>query len=1344
MVSVACGDNMFHITPNENITCTCAEIPCVTLDTFVEMLTQRSAENSEQTNNTTLIFMPGVHDLTITLHLEGVSNITFQGSQDLASRINVGLGNFTFANSKMLSFRNLVFESTEPGYANKVVMSFVASGEVALTSVRFDRNVAIGTMQQAIEAVDSDISLTDVAFTGFTGDNGGAITASNCTLTFTGNCSFTRNSALRSGGALYAESCLVHFNTKVTFHNNVAAKTGGAMTAIANSVVEFNGVSSFSNNFVASLDSEEHIPLHGGGAIALDTSFMVINSSVTFLSNRAPNGGAVLAYESSISSEMSARLTLANNMAILGDENSHINPADHSVENTSCVNSQHGELGGSIISNGSKIYLREAAFLNSSGRCGGSIYAIYSSLMLSGNTSFTFSAAEYDGGALYLNQTSLDQTGHTEISRCTAHLKGSALCFYKDRAHIWGHFAVRHCYQTRDRELDGTIHVEWSSFTFSGHTVIEHNLAHEGGGIYASDSTVTFSNHSTFVRNSAGLNGGAIYLERSRIAMLDEVILRNNAASVQGGGVYGSIGSVVFLMGVAMYEGNTAGDGGVFALENGVSMITAPPLRVVALHNAAVMNGGVIFYTDVISTTDCAVRSHSNLRPLPVCFLEINSSLPFDLTSLDIRLNFTKNSAGNSGSVLYGGAFTSCRMLVSETLDLNLLDNKCQIIEDGHYEDNPFQIIMSLSDPTPDRLSIGSVPLRICFCNESGSPDCDFSSLKKVNVSRGETFRLSAVTVGQANGPTPSTIRMANIDSSVEINSHQQAQKTGNECTDIFYQLYTTLPFFTLVLYPDGPCRDTGIARKEVQVTLLPCPDGFNLSATQTECVCEKRLQLLNATCHIDTRHIETEGGMWLKPKYNENGEYEGVIIHPYCPFDYCVNSRINATLDDTDVLCNYNRTGWLCGSCSTNYSLALGSFHCLKCTNNYLLLLIPFSLAGILLVVFLLVLDLTIAKGTINGLILYANIVQANKAVFLPKNERNILTVFIAWLNLDLGIESCFFDGLTAYQHAWLQYAFPLYLWLLISLIALFSHKSRTISKLFGTNPVAVLATLLLMSYAKVLQTIITALSRTLIDTPTGNRAVWTYDGNVGYLSSVDHIVLATVAMVALLFLFLPFNLLLMFGWKLQYHSSRKIFSWINKIKPFMDTIYGPFRTETRYWTGLLLLIRCILFLTFTFNGQSLNAGSNTSINLLAILSVFAGLAVLAWLSGRIYNTLYADILEAASILNVCLFAAATYHVEIAEGNQALLAHVSISIAFALFIGVVLFHAYLRLEGMTFWKMLRVELTLKEWSQKLICRVSRQQKKIEDAGNGQQEALEMSGEPSITYITLREPLLEN
>ena len=112
--------------------------------------------------------------------------------------------------------------------------------------------------------------------------------------------------------------------------------------------------------------------------------------------------------------------------------------------------------------------------------------------------------------------------------------------------------------------------------------------------------------------------------------------------------------------------------------------------------------------------------------------------------------------------------------------------------------------------------------------------------------------------------------------------------------------------------------------------------------------------------------------------------------------------------------------------------------------------------------------LNLTVAQGTLNGLILYANILHSNRAIFFPDGHSSPATVFIAWINLDLGIETCFFSGMNAYIKTWLQLVFPVYIWAIVLTIIILSHYDTLAAKLFRRHAVKVLATLFLLSYAK------------------------------------------------------------------------------------------------------------------------------------------------------------------------------------------------------------------------------------------------------------------------------------
>ena len=224
-------------------------------------------------------------------------------------------------------------------------------------------------------------------------------------------------------------------------------------------------------------------------------------------------------------------------------------------------------------------------------------------------------------------------------------------------------------------------------------------------------------------------------------------------------------------------------------------------------------------------------------------------------------------------------------------------------------------------------------------------------------------------------------------------------------------------------LVPAGVSRNFFFA--DIRVTLLACPLGFALQNATSKCDCHPLLNHYNVTCNIDNQTITKVDTAWISV---DKSLSSGVILHPECPFDYCKVGAVTFKLiENPDFQCAFSRTGVLCGACLPGLSLALGTSRCLECSNVWLLFLLPFTVAG---------LNLTVSTGTINGLIFYANIVRANHAVFFPPGDRSFFSLFIAWLNLDLGVETCFWDGLDGYAKTWLQFVFPVYIWVIVAII--------------------------------------------------------------------------------------------------------------------------------------------------------------------------------------------------------------------------------------------------------------------------------------------------------------------
>ena len=134
----------------------------------------------------------------------------------------------------------------------------------------------------------------------------------------------------------------------------------------------------------------------------------------------------------------------------------------------------------------------------------------------------------------------------------------------------------------------------------------------------------------------------------------------------------------------------------------------------------------------------------------------------------------------------------------------------------------------------------------------------------------------------------------------------------------------------------------------------------------------------------------------------------------------------------------------------------------------------------------------------------------------------------------------------------------------------------------MFGNNSVSVLATLLLLAYAKLLRTVLVILNFTVIEEyPHYQRVIkWSFDGKLPYFG-LKHSILFVAAVVTLLGLWLPYTLVLLFIQFLRRHSHYNTLRWVTRLAPFFDSYLGPLKDKHHYWMGLGLLARLILLLT-------------------------------------------------------------------------------------------------------------------------------------------------------------------
>jgi len=235
-----------------------------------------------------------------------------------------------------------------------------------------------------------------------------------------------------------------------------------------------------------------------------------------------------------------------------------------------------------------------------------------------------------------------------------------------------------------------------------------------------------------------------------------------------------------------------------------------------------------------------------------------------------------------------------------------------------------------------------------------------------------------------------------------------------------------------------------------------------------------------------------------------------------------------------------------------------------------YLLIVIPIAIAGVVLVIALFGFNLTVTNGVINTFIFYVNIISINFSIFFPKCHS--VCVMLALSNLDLGIDTCFYDGMDDFIKTYLQLVFPSYLILIALALIIGSRYSIKIQRLTARRALPVLATLFLLIYTKILITVCSVLFffSPITHLPSGHITfVWSVDTKIP-LFGMKFSILFAICFVLFIIL-LPFNFLLLFPRTL----SR--FHLINTFKPLLDAYLGPYKDSFPYWMGVQLLMRAV-----------------------------------------------------------------------------------------------------------------------------------------------------------------------
>ena len=420
------------------------------------------------------------------------------------------------------------------------------------------------------------------------------------------------------------------------------------------------------------------------------------------------------------------------------------------------------------------------------------------------------------------------------------------------------------------------------------------------------------------------------------------------------------------------------------------------------INNTADTYGGGIF-TD----TTCTNRKYKGS-----CFFQFTP----DYTLPRKIFTFSGNNAKRGGDSVFGGCLSNCSVVLNEVrTTINKSDTN-----------NIFWSLVSLKKKVSQSTFV-EYPNRVAFCmntTEYHSPTC--TSSHTINAYRGEKFTVLLTVVNDFCFPSVDLIKAKVNETNVNL-ENDVFQESKKYCYNFTYIVTGGTNLTRTVIELD--IRDqysSTMHPATLTVQLSDCPAGYKINH-EGVCMCRNILKSYRITCNLKNFSLNIPAQTWVGELMVGSGK---IAVQRECR--YCKHRGIQVVKNvtrDSAKLCIANRHRVMCGACVAYYSLQLGGYECADCSNftyKGVLLLIAFMVVGIVLVLLLLGLNLTVSTGMINGLIFDSNIVYLNSDTLLPitregnsthlQNTVRILSTFQAWMNLDFGIVTCFFDGYDTY----------------------------------------------------------------------------------------------------------------------------------------------------------------------------------------------------------------------------------------------------------------------------------------------------------------------------------------
>ena len=748
----------------------------------------------------------------------------------------------------------------------------------------------------------------------------------------------------------------------------------------------------------------------------------------------------------------------------------------------------------------------------------------------------------------------------------------------------------------------------------------------------------------------------------------------NNHYSGNYGSVFYLTNTDVVLDGYFNFNNNNGGKGSVFCLYGTSRFYLVDDLRASFITNNALLQGGAIYAFDN-------------------CTKKCMCTFLFDPTHNNISMNFIDNTATESGSSVYS---------------TNLYD--CYIKDENYSAFKAKVLFHRISNGTLDT-GLSTYTDRVCIFIDNECTTFNHA----ISVYPGQILAIPMAALDALNHTVFSEVSLGLFN---VLRSHlsrktsrifpifswslSDSRQILNEGNITFVQL--TFQLRNDLFNPQDPHQESILLVKtttksdinfSLPINLENCPIGFEIYQKQ-QCKCSKailKLQYL-AKCEIS---YELSKNQKIFPNItisrpstltswigllNTSHEMNVFGAASTC-FLYCNTIRNfnvfvikeNASIEIADIknlgnsapLCLEYREGPLCSQCLPGYSVTFSSNQCKICSNWWLLTLIVYAVIGPLFIYILYTLKLTLTTGTLYGIIFYAQIIvlfkidsnyqQGLLSTYYYRLTNGIISLIN--LNLDTNIPLCLYDGMTELVRSGLGLVFPVYLLLIVVGLIVASRYSVKLSNKISHSSVQVLVTVVHLSFARLLTSVLDVFSSVEIFTNTTElpRIVWYNDATVEY-GKGSHLILMIITSLIVVPILLVHMIILIAGKLLL-----KIDKLREYIRPIDEAMHAPFKSNSEFSFSINVLFVSVVYIMYIRHV--------TASLLIPIGSVYFQIITFIHPFKKTYN----NVLNFLCIIVLSIVAVTWYYFDIHGYNSTTALAIANSVMILMLIAVILSH---------------------------------------------------------------------